>query len=102
MPELLNSCLLLYAWRVGFNYKMIHNLSSTVISSSTALEDLDRMIASNDGQQVSVLDSRLDACGRGPDCWWCGQQYLACLFVLPWFRQGCGMTCQGVKSRCCN
>jgi hypothetical protein len=52
VPELLNSCLLLYAWRVGFNYKMVHNLSSTVITSSAALEDLDRMIAQNDGQQV--------------------------------------------------
>lgn len=54
VPELLNSCLLLYAWRVGFNYKMIHNLSSTVITSSAALEDLDRMIAQNDGQQVCM------------------------------------------------
>lgn len=69
MPELLNSCLLLYAWRVGFNYKMIHNLSSTVVSSSTALEDLDRMIAQNEGQQVSRTHctSRQQAhrCGRG-------------------------------------
>jgi hypothetical protein len=52
VPELLNSCLLLYAWRVGFNYKMIHSLSSTVISSSAALEDLDRMIGQNSGAQV--------------------------------------------------
>lgn len=56
MPELLNSCLLLYAWRVGFNYKIIFNLSSTVISSSSALEDLDRMIGTNDGRQVCVFE----------------------------------------------
>lgn len=54
VPELLNSCLLLYAWRVGFNYKMIHSLSSTVISSSAALEDLDRMISTNSGAQVGA------------------------------------------------
>jgi len=58
VPELLNSCLLLYAWRVGFNYKMIINLSGTVINSSTALEDLDRMITQSEGQQV----------GRGLGC----------------------------------
>jgi hypothetical protein len=54
VPELLNSCLLLYAWRVGFNYKMIHSLSGTVISSSAALEDLDRMIGTNSGAQVGA------------------------------------------------
>jgi hypothetical protein len=54
VPELLNSCLLLYAWRVGFNYKMIHNLSSTVITSSAALVDIDRMVGGNDGRQVRL------------------------------------------------
>lgn len=53
MPELLNSCLLLYAWRVGFNYKMMHNVSTTVANSSAALTDLDRMIAANEGPQVT-------------------------------------------------
>lgn len=45
VPELLNSCMLLYAWRVGFSYKMIHSLSSSVASSSATLDELDRMIA---------------------------------------------------------
>lgn len=49
VPELLNTCMLLYCWRVGFNYKMIHTLSSSVVSSSTTLADLDRMIASGPG-----------------------------------------------------
>lgn len=49
VPELLNTCMLLYCWRVGFNYKMIHTLSSSVASSSASLEDLDRMIANSPG-----------------------------------------------------
>eukprot|EP00878_Enallax_costatus_P012291 GHUV01012839.1.p1 GENE.GHUV01012839.1~~GHUV01012839.1.p1 ORF type:complete len:1206 (+),score=405.87 GHUV01012839.1:233-3850(+) len=49
VPELLNTCMLLYCWRVGFNYKMIHTLSSSVASSSATLEDLDRMIANSPG-----------------------------------------------------
>lgn len=44
MPELLNSCLLLYAWRVGFNYKMMHNLAASVANGSAALEDIDRIV----------------------------------------------------------
>lgn len=56
VPELLNSCLLLYAWRVGFSYKMIQSLSSSVASSSTTLDELDRMIAtsSETGEAVQV------------------------------------------------
>jgi len=45
VPELLNACLLLYCWRVGFNYKMMHSLSSSVASSLHTLDELDRIIA---------------------------------------------------------
>jgi Kip1 ubiquitination-promoting complex protein 1 len=59
VPELLNSCMLLYAWRVGFSYKMIHSLSSSVASSSATLDELDRMIAASseagDALQVGLL-----------------------------------------------
>eukprot|EP00775_Hariotina_reticulata_P010985 gene10985-11140_t len=57
VPELLNCCLLLYCWRVGFNYKMIQSLSSSVASSSSTLDELDRMIASYNeaGESVQAL-----------------------------------------------
>jgi hypothetical protein len=58
VPELLNGCLLLYCWRVGFNYRMIQSLSSSVASSSNTLDELDRMIASYSeaGESVQVWD----------------------------------------------
>jgi hypothetical protein len=66
VPELLNSCMLLYAWRVGFSYKMIHSLSSSVASSSATVDELDRMIAAGtdtaDASQVRCCNAVLLLC----------------------------------------
>jgi Kip1 ubiquitination-promoting complex protein 1 len=61
VPELLNSCMLLYAWRVGFSYKMIHSLSSSVASSSATVDELDRMIAAGSGTGDAAQVRRCNA-----------------------------------------